>query len=107
MEILSEKCTDNKVEKRELWEETIKVWDYLSDNGYMPSDFSQGEVKMNYQGFLKLAEEAGSCVSVKETRFYRLNALYIGNVELSYTEVKTDKDNWILDCKWEPLDRLL
>ena len=29
------------VPKKELWSETIEVWDYLVESGYSPSDFSK------------------------------------------------------------------
>jgi hypothetical protein len=92
------------VPKKELWSETIEVWDYLVESGYSPSDFSGGEIKMNYQGFKKLVEENGKCARTKETRHYRISAVWIGNVEVSFTEVKIDKDDWLLEHKWSPLE---
>ena len=92
------------VPKKELWAETIDVWDHLVESGYGPSDFFGGEVKMNYQGFKRLVEENGKCARVKETRHYRISAVWIGNVEVSFTEVKIDKDDWYLENNWSPLE---
>lgn len=92
------------VPKKELWSETIEVWDYLVESGYSPSDFSGGEIKMSYQGFKKLIEKNGKCASIKETRYYRINAVWMGNVEVNFTEVKIDKDDWLLEHKWSPLE---
>tara|TARA_R110000751_G_scaffold43827_1_gene100783 strand:- start:143 stop:478 length:336 start_codon:yes stop_codon:yes gene_type:complete len=102
-EIACEKPIENELTKKELWIETIDVWDYLVESGYRPSDFFGGEVKMNYHGFKKLVEENGKSASIKETRHYRISALWIGHVEISFTEVKTDKDAWFLENKWLPL----
>lgn len=107
MEVSVKKSTDGNVDKRSLWKETIEVWDYLSENKYEPSDFSYGEVKMNHQGFMKLVKQTANCVSIKETRHYRINALWIGNVELSYTEIKMNKDKWIVDCDWKPVSEIV
>ena len=93
----------NSVSKKELWNETIEVWDYLVESGYSPSDFSYGEVKMGYQGFKKLVQDNGKCARIKETRYYRISALWVGNVEVNFTEVKTDKDDWLLEHNWSPL----
>ena len=90
--------------KKDLWNETIEAWDYLVESGYGPSDFSGGEIKMNYQGFKKLVDENGKCARTKETRHYRISAVWIGNVEVSLTEVKLDKDNWLLENNWSPLE---
>ena len=92
------------ISKKDLWSETIEVWDYLVESGYSPSDFSGGQIKMNYQGFKKLIEENGKCASIKETRYYRISAVWIGNVEINFTEVKTDKDDWLLENNWSPLE---
>ena len=92
------------VSKKDLWSETIEVWDYLVESGYSPSDFNGGQIKMNYQGFKKLIEENGKCASIKETRYYRISAVWIGNVEINFTEVKTDKDDWLLEHNWSPLE---
>jgi hypothetical protein len=92
------------LDKKDLWIETIKVWDYLVESGYGPSDFSGGEIKMNYQGFKKLVYENGKCARTKETRHYRISAVWIGNVEVSFTEVKIGKDDWLLEHNWSPLE---
>ena len=94
----------SSVSKKDLWRETIDVWDYLVECGYGPSDFFGGEIKMNYQGFKKLVYENGKCARVKETRHYRISALWIGNVEVSLTEVKIGKDDWLLENNWSPLE---
>ncbi len=93
-----------KVSKKDLWSETIDVWDYLVESGYGPSDFNCGQIKMNYQGFKKLIEQNGKCASIKETRYYRISAVWIGNVEINFTEVKVDKDDWLLENNWSPLE---
>ena len=92
------------VPKKELWSETIEVWDYLVESGYSPSDFNGGQIKMNYQGFKKLIEQNGKCASIKETRYYRISAEWNGNVEINFTEVKIDKDDWLLENNWSPLE---
>ena len=92
------------VSKKDLMSETIEVWDYLVESGYSPSDFHGGQIKMNYQGFKKLVDENGKCASIKETRYYRISAVWIGNVEINFTEVKTDKDDWLLEHNWSPLE---
>lgn len=94
----------SSVSKKDLWRETIDAWDYLVESGYGPSDFFGGEIKMNYQGFKKLVDENGRCARVKETRHYRISALWIGNVEVSLTEVKIGKDDWLLENNWSPLE---
>ena len=43
------------------------------------------------------------CARTKETRHYRISALWMGNVEISFTEVKTDKHNWLLEENWDRL----
>ena len=58
---------------------------------------------MNYHGFKKLVSENGGCASVKETRNYRISAMWIGPVEISFTEIKIDKDAWFLEHQWLPL----
>ena len=103
----SEKITCEKpiniVTKTDLWKETIEVWDYLVESNYGPSDFFGGEIKMNREGFKRLVKENGMCARTKETRHYRISALWMGNVEISFTEVKIDKDNWLLEDNWSPL----
>ena len=94
----------NSLSKSDLWTETIRTWDFLVESGYGPSDFFGGEVKMNYQGFKKLIKKNGNCARVKETRHYRISAVWIGNVEISFTEVKIDKDDWLLENNWSPVE---
>lgn len=92
------------VPKKDLWKETIDVWDYLVESNYGPTDFFCGEVKMNYQGFKKLIVDNKNYARTKETRHYRISAVWIGNVEVSFTEVKIDKDDWLLEDNWSPLE---
>ena len=93
----------NSVTKTDLWRETIEVWDYLVESNYGPSDFFGGEIKMNREGFKRLVKENGMCARTKETRHYRISALWMGNVEISFTEVKTDDHNWLLEENWDCL----
>ena len=92
------------VSKKDLWSETIEVWDYLVESNYGPTDFFYGEVKMNYQGFKKLIADNNNHARTKETRHYRISAVWIGNVEISFTEVKIGKDDWLLEDNWSPLE---
>ena len=101
--ITNDKPIEN-VSKKDLMSETIEVWDYLVESGYGPSDFNCGQIKMNYQGFKKLIEQNKKCASIKETRYYRISAVWIGNVEINFTEVKIDKDDWLLQNNWSPLE---
>lgn len=92
------------LKKRDLWDETIQVWDYLVENNYRPADFSCGRITMNIEGFARLTGESDGLVSVKETNIYRSNALWIGNIEINYTEFKTKQlGGWTLTELWEPL----
>jgi len=91
------------ISKEDLWRETVEVWDYLVGSNYGPTDFFYGEIKMNYQGFKRLIEENGKCARTKETRHYRISAVWIGNVEINFTEVKTGSDGWLLEDNWSPL----
>ena len=45
---------ERNLAKKEMWEKTIQVWDYLVENNYRPADFSAGVVTMRYEGFRKL-----------------------------------------------------
>ena len=101
--VTNDKPIEN-VSKKDLMSETIEVWDYLVESGYSPSDFNCGQVKMNYQGFKRLIEQNGKLASIKETRYYRISAVWIGNVEINFTEVKVDKDDWLLENNWSPLE---
>lgn len=96
-------CTNN-ISKRQLWEETIKVWDWLVENNYRPADFSTGIITMRVEGFAKLTKEADGLASVKETNVYRSNSLWIGNIEVNFVEFKNDlHGGWSLIEGWEPL----
>lgn len=90
--------------KRELLEETIKVWDYLVENGYHPADFSCGVVTIYVEGFARLVNETDGLASVKETKVYRSSSVWIGNIEVNLAEFKTEQSGgWTLVEKWEPL----
>ena len=92
------------ISKRELWEETIKVWDYLVENGYHPADFSCGVVTIYVEGFARLASETDGLASVTENNIYRTSAVWIGNIEINFTEFKKDRHGgWSLEEGWEPL----
>ena len=101
--ITYEKPLINPLSKKQFWQETIRVWDYLVESGYNPSYFSLGEITMNYQGFKKLIKDEGKNASIKETRYYRISAVWIGPVGICFTEIKRDKDDWLLEHNWEPL----
>ena len=85
-----------------IHKKTIEVWDYLVENNYHPADFSNGIVTMRRQGFMKLAKEVNNVVSVQETRLYRISALWIEGVEISFTEMK-EPGRWHPTDNWEPL----
>jgi len=93
---------ERNLPKKELWERTIEVWDYLVENNYRPADFSAGIVTMRYEGFRKLIKAFNNCVSVQETPVYRNSAVWINGIEVSYMELK-DKRNWIPIDNWKPL----
>ena len=102
--ISCEKPFTDHLKKKDLYTETIKVWDYLCENGYSPADFSQGEITMRRHGFKKLVKENANQALTKETRHYRLSSVYIGNIEVSFMEVKSDDQNgWMIENNWEPL----
>ncbi len=94
---------ERNLTKKELWERTIEVWDYLVENNYRPADFSAGIVTMRYEGFRKLIKVFNNCVSVQETPVYRNSAVWINDIEVSYMELK-GKGSWKTIDKWEPLD---
>lgn len=90
--------------KKDLWNETIEVWDYLVEADYFPADFSLGVITMRRRGFKKLINENNGCALTKETRHYKVSAVYLGNIEISFTEVKSDdQTGWIIENNWEPL----
>ena len=102
--ISCEKPLNSHIEKKDLYTETIKVWDYLCENGYSPADFSKGEITMRRHGFKKLVKENANQALTKETRHYRLSVVYIGNIEVSFMEVKSDDQNgWMPENNWKPL----
>jgi hypothetical protein len=51
---------------------------------------------------MKLAKEVNNVVSVQETRLYRISALWIEGVEISFTEMK-EPGRWHPIDSWEPL----
>ena len=90
--------------KRELWEETIEVWDYLVESGYHPADFSCGSVTVYVEGFAKLVAQTHGFASVKETNVYKSNSVWIGNIEINFVEFKSEQSGgWTLVEKCEPL----
>ena len=90
--------------KRELWEETIKVWDYLVEGNYHPADFSCGSVTIYTEGFARLVNKTDGLASVKETKVYRSSSVWIGNIEVNLAEFKTEQSGgWTLVEEWEPL----
>lgn len=92
------------ISKRELWQQTINVWDKLIENGYRPADFSCGMITIYVEGFARLVSEAEGLASVKETNIYRTNAVWIGNIEINFTEFKKDRHGgWSLEERWKPL----
>ena len=92
------------ISKRQLWEETIKVWDYLVEGNYRPSDFTCGMITTHVGGFARLVSETGGLASVKETNIYRSNSLWIGNIEVNFTEFKSNTtEGWTLTELWKPL----
>lgn len=92
------------ISKRELWDETIKVWDHLTEGGYHPADFSCGSVSIYVEGFARLVKECGGLASVKETEIYKSNSVWIGNIEVNFVEFKSEQSGgWTLVDHWEPL----
>ena len=94
---------ERNLAKKEMWEKTIQVWDYLVENNYRPADFSAGVVTMRYEGFRKLISEFDNLVSIQETPVYRNSAVWINGIEVSYMELKS-KRSWTPIDNWEPLD---
>ena len=82
---------------------TIQVWDWLVENNYRPADFSNGVVTMRRQGFMKLAKEVNNVVSILENKLYRISAVWIDGVEVSFTEMKS-KSRWTAIDDWEPIE---
>lgn len=104
MKISSNFVYTKHLSKRELWTETIEVWDYLVEAGYNPADFSCGLVNVYIEGFAKLVARSGGFASVKETNVYRSNSVWIGNVEINFVEFKSEQSGgWTLVESWRPL----
>lgn len=82
---------------------TIQVWDWLVENDYRPADFSTGNVTMRRHGFVKLAKEVNNVVSVLENKLYRISAVWIDGIEVSFTEMKS-KSRWTPIDNWEPIE---
>ena len=92
------------ISKRELWDETIKVWDYLVETGYHPADFTCGSVSIHVEGFARLISETEGLASVKETNIYRSSSVWIGNIEVNFVEFKVKtREGWALAEDWKPL----
>ena len=90
--------------KRELWEETIQVWDYLVEAGYHPADFSCGLISIYVEGFARLVAQIDGLASVKETNVYKSSSVWIGNVEINFVEFKSEQSGgWTLIENWKPL----
>jgi len=54
--------------------------------------------------FARLVSETEGLASVKETNIYRTNAVWIGNIEINFTEFKKDTHGgWSLEEGWKPL----
>ena len=93
----------NHLKKRELWEETIRVWDWLVENNYRPSDFTCGVIQMEKEGFARLASKSDNLVSVQENRICRTSAVWQGNIEINLVEFKSNlQAGWSLLENWEP-----
>jgi hypothetical protein len=82
---------------------TIEVWDWLVENNYNPADFSNGVVTIRRQGFMKLAKEVNNVVSIMENRLWRISAVWIDGIEISFTEMK-EPGKWHPIDNWEPIE---
>ncbi len=92
------------ISKRELWQQTIDAWDYLIENGYHPADFSCGVITVYVEDFARLANETNRIASTTENNIYRTSAVWIGNIEINFTEFKKDRHGgWSLEEGWQPL----
>lgn len=103
MDFSSLKIESTATDRKERWDQTIKVWDYLCEKGYEPSDFSDGIIKVNYYSFKRIIEDEtyGSC-STYECSNYRSSCVWCNGVQIDFTEVK--KDKYSLCDNWEPLE---
>jgi hypothetical protein len=86
-----------------IHKKTIEVWDWLVENNYSPADFSNGIVTMRRQGFMKLAKEVNNVISVMENRLWRVSAVWIDGIEISFTEMK-EPGKWHPIDNWEPIE---
>ena len=76
----------------------------MVENGYHPSDFSCGVVTVYVEGFARLVSETDGLASVTENNIYRTSAVWIGNIEINFTEFKKDRHGgWSLEEGWKPL----
>lgn len=82
--------------------QTLEVFDQLKEAGYRPAGMAQFIITMDRGPFSKLVRDHGNKCLVTETKTHRISAVYIGLVEISYTECKTDS-NWDLQEDWKPL----
>ena len=90
--------------KRELWQQTINTWDQLIENGHHPADFSCGLVTVYVEDFARLVSKTGGLASITENNIYRTSAVWIGNIEINFTEFKKDRHGgWSLEEGWKPL----
>lgn len=86
-----------------IHKKTIEVWDWLVENNYNPADFSNGVVTIRRQGFMKLAKEVNNVVSIMENRLWRISAVWIDGIEISFTEMK-EPGKWHPTDNWEPIE---
>ncbi len=103
MQFSSLKDKSLATDRKERWNQTIKVWDYLCEQGYEPSDFSDGVIKVNYYSFKRIIEhETHNSCSTYECTGYRSNCVWCNGIQIDFTEVKQDK--YILCDNWYPLE---
>ncbi len=104
MEVSPNYVNIKHMSKRELWQQTINTWDQLIENGYHPADFSCGLVTVYVQDFARVVSKTGGLASIKENNIYRTSAVWIGNIEINFTEFKKDRHGgWSLEEGWKPL----
>lgn len=106
LEIRSDYCnyTCTSITRDVLYRKTIEVWDILCEAGHRPANISCGVVTMHRREFFKLIQEYGGRASIQEKRGARVSAVWIGPVEICFTEIFNESNEWVLDENWEPLD---
>lgn len=82
--------------------QTLEVFDQLKEAGYRPASMAQLIITMDKVPFFNLIKDHGNKCLVTDTKTHRISAVYIGLVEISFTEFKTQSD-WILEENWKPL----